>query len=286
VNEVGTRRLKWVDRSGVVIRTLSPDMLVAQPRLSPDQLSVAGMRSLGGHFNVWVTDLVRESSERKTFDDTLGNAVAWSKDGSRLAFETQSGIYALDVNGGGKPKLLTQAQGWPTSWAGQHLLYSFQQKVYLLDVTDDRKPIEVGSPNGNSFWAEFSPDGNYIAFDSYRSDRFEVYVQPIPPGSGETRVSINGGRLPRWRGDGKEIFFVTPDGDLMAVDIKPGDALSAGTPHKLFRFDSRDGSRVTLTGYDVARDGKRFLVVSDEEVNAPITVVWNWWVDLEKRHQY
>jgi eukaryotic-like serine/threonine-protein kinase len=284
-DQVENRRLQWVDRSGVAMRTLSPDVLVAAPRLSPDQKSVAGTRQLGGRKNIWVTDLVRESSESKTFDGHLRDLAAWSRDGSRLAVSRQSGgIYTIDVNGGGKPKLLIEAQGWPTSWAGQYLLYNSQQKIYLLDVASDKGPIQVGSPNGDSYWGEFSPDGNYIAFSSDRSGRSEVYVQPIPPGSGETRVSINGGTLPRWRGDGKEIFFVSPDGDLMAMDIKLGDAVSAGTPHKLFRFDSRDGSEVALNGYDVARDGKRFLIVSEsEEVNVPITVVLNWWVELEKR---
>src|SRR5262249_17662853 len=96
-------------------------------------------------------------------------------------------------------------------------------------------------------------------------------------------VSINGGRVPRWRGDGKEIFFVSPDGDLMAADIKLGAAISVGTPHKLFRFNNRDS--YDLGGsYDVTKDGQRFLSVSHvEELNSPITVVLNWWVELEKR---
>jgi len=233
-----------------------------------------------------VTDLVRESSERKTFDLALENSAAvWSKDGTRLAFlRARSGIYAIDVNGGGKPELLTDKEGFPTSWSGQHLLYGSNSKIYLLDVAGGKKPIQVGSPSGGSFRGEFSPDGHYIAFHTNRSGRFEVYVQPIPPGTGEKRVSINGGGVPRWRGDGKEIFFLSLDGDLMAADIKLGDPVSVGIPHKLFRFDSWDGYQVARNGYDVAKDGQRFLIVSPvEEVNSPITVVLNWWVELEKR---
>jgi eukaryotic-like serine/threonine-protein kinase len=285
-DQVTTRRLRWVDRSGLPLRTLSADLLVGGPRLSPDQSSVAGVRS----GDIWMTDLVRESSERKTFDDVLENSVVWSEDGSRLAFlRWKSGIYTIDVKGDGKPKLLTETQGAPTSWSGQRLLYTLppalQSKIYLLDVANVKKPIQVGSPNGGSGSGEFSPDGKYIAFHSDKSGRPEVYVQPIPPGAGETRVSVNGGGVPRWRGDGKEIFFVNPDGDLMAVDIKLGGAISVGTPHKLFRFDSRDGYEVARNGgYDVARDGQRFLFVSPvEEFNSPITVVLNWWVELEKR---
>src|SRR5262249_8668246 len=131
---------------------------------------------------------------------------------------------------------------------------------------------------------EFSPDENYIAFDDNRSDRYEVYLQPLRPGV-ETRVSRNGGVAPLWRGDGKELFFVSLDGDLMAVDIKLGNPVSVGTPHTLFRLaSSRDGYDAARYGYDVARNGQQFLISSSlEGGNAPITVVLNWWVELEKR---
>jgi len=283
-----TRRLTWVNRSGLPVHTLSPEVFVQKPRLSPDESKVVGYR-LPGSQGIWVTDLVRESSERKTFDDSQGegNSV-WSKDGSRLAFRAQSGgIYTVDVNGGGR-KLLTETNGVPTSWWGQHLLYSFPAppfgKIYMLDLAGDKKPVQVGSPNGYSGEGTFSPDGNYIAFTSDRSGRYEVYVQPISAGAGDTPVSIHGGGTPRWRGDGKEIFFVNGDADLMAVDIKLGNAVSVGTPHKLFRFDSRDGYEVARNGYDVTSDGQRFLIVSPvKEFNSPITVVLNWWAELERR---
>jgi hypothetical protein len=281
-DEAETRRLSWVDRSGRPVHTLSPDVWVERPRLSPDQSSVVGNRP-SGRGEIWVTDLGRESSERKTFDGIPGGSAVWSKDGSRLAFSReQGGIYSIDVNGG-KPELLTETNGLPRSWWGQHLLYTFKGKIYLLDLAAANKPIQMLSTNGNSSFGEFSSDGNYIAFDSDKSGRPEVYVQPIVSGAKETRVSINGGLQPQWRGDAKELFFVTPDGDLMAVDIRLGDAVSAGTPHKLFHFNSRDGYEVVANGYDVAKDGQRFLIVSESEENLPITVVLNWWVELEKQ---
>src|SRR5215475_6086476 len=190
-NQVTTRRLRWVSRSGVQVRTFSPEVSLEEPRVSPDQSWVVGKRSPDGG-NIWVTDLVRETSERKTFDLALENSAAvWSKDGTRLAFlRARSGIYAIDVNGGGKPELLTDKEGFPTSWSGQHLLYGSNSKIYLLDVAGGKKPIQVGSPSGGSFRGEFSPDGHYIAFHTNRSGRPEVYVQPIPPGTGEKLVSI------------------------------------------------------------------------------------------------
>lgn len=284
-DEATTRRLTWVDRSGLRVHTFSKDVSVEMPSISPDQLSVAGIRRR----DIWVTDLIRESSERKTFNENVGSVV-WSKDGSRLAFSRlERTIHAIDANGGGQPKPLAETNGAPTSWLGENLLYDSPRpksgKVYLLNLASDKKPIQVGPPNGYSSHGTFSPDGHYIAFESDRSGRYEVYIQTVPPSSGETRVSINGGGLARWRADGREIFFVTPEGDLMAVDIKLGTPVSVGTPHKLFRIEGvRNGFEVAANGYDVARDGQRFLIVSRvEEVNAPITVVLNWWVELERR---
>src|SRR5262249_43387354 len=126
-DQVMSKRLSWVDRSGLPLRTLSPEVFVEKPRLSPDQLSVVGTRSSGGQEDIWVTDLVRESSERKTFDDTQEDSAVWSKGDSRLAFlRRDSGIYTIDVNGGGNPKLLTATHGSPTSWSSRHLLYNFR----------------------------------------------------------------------------------------------------------------------------------------------------------------
>jgi serine/threonine protein kinase len=275
------RRLMWVDRSGSPIHTLSPEAFVGRARLSPDELSVVGPRDQ----DIWITDLGKETSERKTFDPTQEEFVVWSKDGSRLAYHVRDrGIYTINVDGGGKSKLLTEVHGMPSSWSRQYLLYEFFGKLYLLDVDGGKKAIQIGPPSWNSFRGEFSPDGNYVAFDSDSSGRFEVYVLPITHGARETRVSVNGGGLPRWRGDGKEIFFISPDGALMAADMKLGAAVSAGAPHKLFSFNSGDGYDVGRNGYDVASDGQRFLIVSRaKEVSSPITVVLNWWVELEKR---
>src|SRR5262249_43558039 len=156
------------DRSGVPLQTLAPDVSVERPRLSPDQLSVAGDRLR----NIWVTDLARKSSERKTFEDISGTSAVWSKDGSRVAFlRPQRGIYTIDVKGSGKPELLIEAQGSPTSWSGKHLLYTLERKLYMVDLGGDKKPIQVTPDGISSARGEFSPDGKYIAYNSDRSGR-------------------------------------------------------------------------------------------------------------------
>jgi len=113
--------------------------------------------------------------------------------------------------------------------------------------------------------------------DSLESGRREVYIQPLPPLKGRTRVSINGGRNPSWRRAGKELYFVGPDSTLMAADTNLGSTATAGIPRPLFRTAGG------ITGYDIQSDGQRFLVVTPTAAlpDNPITVVVNWWADLK-----
>jgi len=282
----GPAQLTWVNESGQTIQTLSPEASVIKPRVSPDQSSLAGSKtSEAGGDDIWVMDLGNKiPPRRKTFKDSFERFAVWSHDSKRLAYlQLQSGILALNVDGSEEPELLTPKPGVPTSWSRQHLLYNLGNTIYLLDLAD-KNSIPVGLPNGSSSEGEFSPDGNHIAFNSNSSGRYEVYVRPLPPGTGERQVSTNGGGEARWSGDGKKIFFVSPDGYLMVTDIEFGEAISVGTPKRLFSFHNRDGYAVVSDGYDVSRDGRRFLIVSRaEERSAPITIVTNWWVDFEKR---
>ena len=278
------RQMIWVNRSGAPVHTLTPEVSVARWRLSPDQSFVVGTRASGGQ-DIWVTNLDNSFSGRLTFGDTRENFPVWSSDGSRVAYwSSLSGIYAVDADGSGKSQLLMElpGPGVPSSWSGNHLLYTFPEtpvsKLYMLDVTT-KEVTQVGSAYGHSFAGEFSPDGKSLAFCSDQSGRHEVYVRPVPPGAGETQVSLGGGVAPRWNGDGTELFFASLDGDVMAVGMELGKPVAAG-PTKLFSLGY--GRNGYAPGYDVARDGQRFLIAPPAEGNAPITVVLNWWTMLER----
>ena len=152
--------------------------------------------------------------------------------------------------------------------------------LYALDGS--QKPIPVSSRNGSSREGQISPNGKFIAFTTNESGRDEIWVQAMQPGTGQRRVSISGGQSPRWRHDGKELFFASPDAEMMAVDIMLDPVFSAGVPHRLFQLKGADPN--DLADYDVRPDGKQFLIFMRQggTQDAPITVVVNWWAELRQ----
>jgi Tol biopolymer transport system component len=149
----------------------------------------------------------------------------------------------------------------------------------------ERKPIPVANSGFNK--GQFSPDGRWVAYASAESGREEIYVVPFPPGDGRTgksTVSSAGGRQPRWRADGKELYYLGLDGNLMAVDTQTDPAFQAATPHALFRSPTIVNATNTQQRYDVTGDGKKFLMVNGlvGEPSSPVTVVVNWETGLKK----
>jgi hypothetical protein len=149
--------------------------------------------------------------------------------------------------------------------------------MILFALDGSQKPIPVGSRKGRSGQGQISPNGKFIAFTSNESGRNEIYVQAMPPATGYQKVSINGGLSPRWKSDWKELFFVSPDAEMMAVDmtLEP-----PGVPHRLFKGADPDD----LANYDVRPDGQQFLIFMRQRgtQDAPITVVLNWWAELRQ----
>ena len=155
----------------------------------------------------------------------------------------------------------------------------------MLPLEGDRKPFPFEQTEHSEFGAAFSPDGRWLAYASDESGKMEVYVRtftgkPGPAASGgKWLISTSGGTRPRWRRDGKELFYVANDGKLMAVEIKSGANFEAGAPKLLFDTHAHWGF------YDVTADGQRFIVtmpVEQAQVRSPITVVLNWQAGLKK----
>ena len=242
-----------------------------------------------GH-DLWLRDLSRGTTSRFA-PGLLSSGLVWSPDGNWLTFAATragvSGLYQKLSSGAGQDELLVSAPDVhpnDRSQDGRFLLYSrndpkTRSDLWVLPLAGDRKPkpfVQTEFDEGNG---QFSPDGRWVAYASNESGRFEVYVQPFPGPGPKWQVSTSGGILPKWRRDGKELFY--PQGDsVMSVEVKAGAQFEASAPRTLFQGQTVPQAVLIHQGhhYAVTADGKRFLFVKPkgEAITAPITVVLNW----------
>ena len=173
----------------------------------------------------------------------------------------------------------------PKSWSpdGRYLLYAqinpgTGADLLAVPMVGDRRSIAVVQTPANEDQGQFSPDGHWVAYTSNESGPSEIYVIPFPPspGGGRWRVSQGGGVMPRWRRDGRELFYISPDSRMMAVDVGTSPVFRSGTPRALFQTDMIDTRiRTGPMSWDIAPDG-RFLIISESSVDTSIALVLNW----------
>ena len=180
----------------------------------------------------------------------------------------------VKVDASGQEKILEHA-GNLLGWSAERLVATQGLKISLHPQTGQGQPISFVDGASAS---TLSPDGKFLAYAARNSILVEVFVQALPPAVGRTQISVSSGNTPHWRGDGKELFFMTEEGAMMAVDTTLGERFMAGIPHELFRLPS------SSLVWDVTPDGKRFLIWSPPAAaeDSPITVVMNWWAELAK----
>jgi Tol biopolymer transport system component/predicted Ser/Thr protein kinase len=285
-------RLVWVDRTGREVEMIGDAGIYGDPVLSHDgkRLAYNQIDVRTGKFDLWVRDLVRGVSSRFTFRKGNNGVSAWSPDGSSIVFTSDIGsareIYQKPSSGQGDEVLLLKGENGPLvmDWSrdGRYLLYTTRERdtgldIWALPLSGDKKPIRVAATPFDETVPGFSPDSRYVAYRSNESGRPEIYVQTFPEPTGKWQVSIAGGGDPRWKADGKELYFRGIDQKLMAVDIQTQGGFQAGSPHMLFPANTQAGSGLR-NRYDAMPDGSRFVFVAPQsrEALGPTTVVLNW----------
>ncbi len=296
------RKLAWFDRSGKEIGTLwdRDDRDLLNPELSPDGSRVAVNRNAQGNLDVWLMETARGARSRLTFSSSPEDFQAWSPDGKRIVFGSfQKGtwdLYQKILGGPANDELLYQSSEskFPNDWSpdGRFILYiavdpKNARDLWILPLSGDRKPYPFVQSVFDERNGQFSPDGKWIAYQSNESGIFEIYVQSFPGPGIRRQASTGGGSQPRWRRDGKELFYISPDGTLTAVPLRiAAQSLNPGVPAPLFKTRIVGGVAASIqkAQYAVAPDGRRFLinVTVEEPVTSPITVVTNWAGDLKK----
>jgi len=279
------RELVWFDRGGKRIGDLPGAEAYRTPRISPDGRHVTYTRS-GNGYDIWSYDVARGVKTQLTFGFTVGQAnldAVWSPDGKKIVYTSvrngKYGFYAKAADGSGNEEMMLEggdAVENLSDWSqdGKYLaIQKQQQKIYILKASEHKAELFQESPFPQAA-PTFSPDGKWLAYCSTESGEQKVYVVPFPGPGGKTQVSPGGGCIPRWRKDGKELFYLSTDNKIMAADVKAnGGNFEVGGVKPLFetRVYRYNG------GYDVTGDGQKFIVAYEAgQPNAVITLVENW----------
>ena len=289
------RQLVWYDRSGKQIGTVPGGGAYASPRISPDGKRLLFYLDSGG-YDVWTYDMVRGVKSPQTFGSasSQGNIFpAWSPDGKRIAYTCyHDGKYFLSEkvsDGSSDAEVLLDGADryrFASDWSpdGKTLIYHEGSlggwSIWVLPLTGDRKPHPFLKSPFSSRDASFSPDGKWVAYCSNESGEYRVYVAPFPGPGGKWLVSSGSGLSPRWRRDGRELFYFSPDNVVMAVDVRPAaNLVEVGIPHALFETFSYG----VFGRFDVTPDGQRFIVPYEPgEPTTAITLIVNWPSDLKR----
>jgi eukaryotic-like serine/threonine-protein kinase len=305
--EVGVpTRLVWVDRAGKIVSNIQPEALPFQLpsfRLSPDEKRLVQATRESGKTDYWIVNLARGTRTRLASDNfSRGWFCGWTPDGKSVLYSSRDAPAGYTVmlktpDAGGDAKELLIGKEASFSQDGKFIIYGTSEPergqqgwdLWYVGTEAGAKPLPFLVTPKEERYAEFSPDGNYVAYVSNESGRHEVYVMRFPNGEGKSRVSIAGGSVPRWSRRGDELFFVSGD-DIMAVRVQTKPSLVMGQPQKLFsrRPVAADRAEGLYDSYDVSGDGQRFVMLQTDEqqtTTQKLTIIQNWFAEFKDRQK-
>jgi Tol biopolymer transport system component len=297
-------QLEWFGRNGKHVHGVDVPARYANPKLSPDGKRVAVDIDDPQSFNtdIWILESGLSEPRRLTFDPSQDEAPLWSHDGRRILWlsdrGSQNNFYVKAADGSGVEQSVTASvpaglsfASAPSDWSsdGRFLLYTDMHEgtglhLWVLPMTG-AAPYRFVDGARADVEGQFSPDCRWVAYSSNESGRWEVYVARFPRKEGKYQISTNGGQQPRWRQDGKELFFLSRDRDLMGVSVKVGERFEFTAPKALFVTQAHE----PITGeefftYDASADGQSFLINVNAEQNnpPPVDIILNWASQLTK----
>ncbi len=289
--------LIWVDRTGEVLEELGEPADYDWLALAPDgRIAVDRTTAASNNVDVWVMDPARGTTSRLTFDPQIDGEPIWSPDGRHITYSAQDedGGWELRrraASGVGEAQTLAHFDAYAHADAitndGKTAVVAAigdetRFDILLLDLTDGAEPRPFIATPFEEFDAQLSPDDRWLAYASNESGRDEIYVRSFPDGESKWQISTEGGDQPKWRADGKELFYVSDDRRLMSVSVDTRGDFVIGTPAELF---SLNWARAGESEYEPSLDGQRFLFLRDipETDPAPFTVVINWMAELPRQ---
>jgi eukaryotic-like serine/threonine-protein kinase len=288
--------LTWFDRTGQKLGVVGPPGGYTDPELSPDGRRIAVGRDdpRTGSPDLWVMELGRDITARLTFQPSQENAPSWTPRGDTIFYaadhEGPRTIYKKAASGvGAEARVLSDAAPATVESVtpdGRYLLFSRPVEatawdIYMLPLDGDsgsRKAVALVSTAFNELHPEVSPNNRFLAYTSDESGAEEIYVQTFPPTGGKWQISSAGGDQPRWRADGRELFYVSRDSRLMSVAVTTGASFEAQSPVPLFPVSMPVAGATTFrNNYIVMPDGQRFLVITtlQDQMKSPVTIVMN-----------
>ncbi|HYA47991.1 MAG TPA: protein kinase, partial [archaeon] len=297
-NSASERKLDVLDTTGKTLTHLGETVPSFAARVSPDGKRVAfsliDVRT--GRADIWVHDIASGNRTRITTDPVRSQFPVWSRDGSRIAYQsTRTGkmvIYAKPSNGMGVEEKLWEpaVAGFPQDWTpdSKNVIVrdrnpaTGKDRLVLVPADGKGEPstlLEV--PGATVHGARLSTDGRWMAYQCDESGKYEVYVSPFPKPVERLQISLAGGRMPAWRSDGKELYYLDPNGNVTAAELKESNGILQVTARRgLFAIQATNAN----DSYDAFPDGKKFLenTIITAETPAPLSLVQNWAAELKK----